>query len=60
MIGCWCLVVGSFGWKPIPSAARVTRDEVSGLQLRRKELSGRQYLIDKRLRLTPSIQRTRA
>ena len=30
MIGCWCLVVGSFGWKPIPSAARVTRDEVSG------------------------------
>ena len=37
MIGCWCLVVGvwfsvvgSFGWKPIPSVARVTRDEVSG------------------------------
>ena len=36
MIGCWCLVVGSFGWKPIPSVARVTRDEVSGLK-RRKE-----------------------
>ena len=30
MIGWWCLVVGSFGWKPIPSVARVTRDEVSG------------------------------
>ena len=24
------LVVGRFGWKPIPSEARVTRDEVSG------------------------------
>ena len=59
VVGCGFSVVGSFGWKPIPSAARVTRDEVSGLQLRRKELSGRQYLIDKRLRLTPSIQRTR-
>ena len=44
MIGWWCLVVGSFGWKPIPSAARVTRDEVSGLKQRRGELSGRQYL----------------
>ena len=32
MIGWWCLVVGSFGWKPIPSVARVTRDEVSGLK----------------------------
>ena len=36
MIGYWCFVVGSFGWKPIPSVARVTRDEVSGLK-RRKE-----------------------
>ena len=35
MIGWWCLVVGSFGWKPIPSVARVTRDEVSGLKQRR-------------------------
>ena len=42
MIGRWCLVVvywlsvvGSFGWKPIPSVARVTRDEVSGLKQRR-------------------------
>ena len=49
MIGWWCLVVGSFGWKPIPSVARVTRDEVSGLKTRRKELSGRQYLIDNAL-----------
>ena len=43
-IGCRLSVVGSFGWKPIPSAARVTRDEVSGLKQRRGELSGRQYL----------------
>ena len=35
MIGWWCFVVGSFGWKPIPSVARVTRDEVSGLKQRR-------------------------
>ena len=42
MIGRWCLVVvywlsvvGSFGWKPIPSVARVTRDEVSGLKQRK-------------------------
>ena len=42
-------VVCRFGWKPIPSAARVTRDEVSGLRIRRKELSGRQYLIDNAL-----------
>ena len=27
-----CLVVDSFGWKPIPSEARVTRDEVSGIK----------------------------
>ena len=31
VFGCWLLVVGSFGWKPIASIARVTRDEVSGL-----------------------------
>ena len=42
-------VVCRFGWKPIPSAARVTRDEVSGLEIRRNELSGRQYLIDNAL-----------
>ena len=36
----------SFGWKPIPSTARVTRDEVSGLQIMKGELSGRQYPID--------------
>ena len=42
-------VVCRFGWKPIPSVARVTRDEVSGLRTRRKELSGRQYLIDNAL-----------
>ena len=51
MIGCWCLVVGSFGWKPIPSAARVTRDEVSGLRIIKGELSGRQYPIDMLTRL---------
>ena len=34
----------SFVWKTIPSVARVTRDEVSGLKQRRGELSGRQYL----------------
>ena len=43
MIGYWCFVVGSFGWKPIPSAARVTRDAVSGLPIIHGELSGRQY-----------------
>ena len=41
MIGCWCLVVGVWlfcclvvllsVWKTVPSAARVTWDEVSGL-----------------------------
>ena len=46
MIGCWCLVVGCLVvgclvvcylvvllsvWKTVPSEARVTRDEVSGL-----------------------------
>ncbi len=31
------------GWKPIPSEARVTRDEVSGLKKTYKQLSGRQY-----------------
>ena len=31
VIGCGLLVVGSFVWKTIPSRARVTRDEVSGL-----------------------------
>ena len=36
VVGCWLYIVGSFGWKPIPSVARVTRDEVSGLK-RRKE-----------------------
>ena len=40
MIGCWCLVVGVWlfcclvvllsVWKTVPSAARVTWDEVSG------------------------------
>ena len=34
-IGCRLSVVGSFGWKPIPSVARVTRDEVSGLKQRK-------------------------
>ena len=51
--GCFVVwlsgVVCRFGWKPIPSAARVTRDEVSGLEIRRNELSGRQYLIDNAL-----------
>ena len=36
VVGVWLLVVGSFGWKPIPSVARVTRDEVSGLKQRRE------------------------
>ena len=36
MIGCWllvfgCLVVQLSVWKTVPSKARVTRDEVSGL-----------------------------
>ena len=44
MIGCWLSVVGSFGWKPIPSEARVTRDEVSGYKKTYIQLSGRQYL----------------
>ena len=35
---------GRFGWKPIPSEARVTRDVVSGLPIMKGELSGRQYL----------------
>ena len=26
------IIVTSFGWKPIPSEARVTRDEVSGIK----------------------------
>ena len=30
-------------WKTVPSVARVTRDEVSGLQTGKKRLSGRQY-----------------
>ena len=30
-------------WKTVPSKARVTRDEVSGLKTRRGKLSGRQY-----------------
>ena len=34
----------SFVWKTIPSEARVTRDEVSGLKQRSGGLSGRQYL----------------
>ena len=37
-------IEGRFGWKPIPSAARVTRDGVSGLPIMKGELSGRQYL----------------
>ena len=37
-------IEGRFGWKPIPSAARVTRDAVSGLLIMKGELSGRQYL----------------
>ena len=48
-IGCRLSVVGSFGWKPIPSAARVTRDEVSGLRERERRLSGRQYQTTKQL-----------
>ena len=36
VVGCRLYIVGSFGWKPIPSAARVTRDEVSGLKRRRE------------------------
>ena len=35
----------SFAWKAIPSEARVTRDEVSGLQTRGERLSGRQYQL---------------
>ena len=35
VVGCRLSVVGSFGWKPIPSVARVTRDEVSGLKQRK-------------------------
>ena len=35
VFGCWLSIVGSFGWKPIPSVARVTRDEVSGLKQRK-------------------------
>ena len=35
VVGCWLLVVGcrlvTSAWKAIPSEARVTRDEVSGL-----------------------------
>ena len=36
VVGWWlsvvgCFVVGSFGWKPIPSEVRVTRDAVSGI-----------------------------
>ena len=48
-------IVCRFGWKPIPSVARVTRDEVSGLKTRRKELSGRQYLIDNALVISMSL-----
>ena len=44
------LSVSSFGWKPIPSVARVTRDEVSGLHEREGRLSGRQYLHKQDLR----------
>ena len=46
MIGCWCLVVGVWlfcclvvllsVWKTVPSAARVTRDEVSGFITKEK------------------------
>ena len=36
-------IEGRFGWKPIPSEARVTRDGVSGLPIMKGELSGRQY-----------------
>ena len=36
-----------FVWKTIPSEARVTRDEVSGLKPWRAGLSGRQYQADK-------------
>ena len=32
VFGCWLSVVGSFVWKTIPSEARVTRDEVSGIK----------------------------
>ena len=50
MIFVFCLFmiiqVFSLGWKPIPSEARVTRDEVSGYMKTQKKLPGRQYLID--------------
>ena len=39
----WSVAI-RFGWKPIPSEARVTRDAVSGLTWYIKQLSGRQYL----------------
>ena len=38
------IIAARFVWKTIPSEARVTRDEVSGLRIKRKQLSGRQYL----------------
>ena len=38
------IIATRFVWKTIPSEARVTRDEVSGLRMKRKQLSGRQYL----------------
>ena len=41
----WSVAI-RFGWKPIPSEARVTRDAVSGLTWYIKQLSGRQYLVD--------------
>ena len=41
----WSVAI-RFGWKPIPSEARVTRDAVSGLPWYIKQLSGRQYLVD--------------
>ena len=37
----------TFAWKAIPSEARVTRDEVSGLKHDEERLSGRQYQADK-------------
>ena len=53
------LLVSSFGWKPIPSTARVTRDEVSGLDEREGRLSGRQYLYKQDLRAHRYVRQKR-
>ena len=53
------LSVSSFGWMPIPSTARVTRDEVSGLHEREGRLSGRQYLHKQDLRAHRYVRQKR-